>query len=119
MILQRDFGLKLEHVPYKGDVPAINDVHNGALDLTFASPTSAKPRIAAGGVRPIAMFDTASPVRSGWGWGQQYLKDGVIAVDAKVGKGRVLLFGPEILQRAQPHGTFKLLFNSLYLSILN
>lgn len=55
LILQRDFGLKLEHVPYKGDVPAINDVHNGALDLTFASPTSAKPRIAAGGVRPIAM----------------------------------------------------------------
>jgi hypothetical protein len=74
---------------------------------------------AAAGVFPIAMFDTATPVRSGWGWGQQYLKDGVIAVDAKVGKGRVLLFGPEILQRAQPHGTFKLLFNSLYLSIVN
>ena len=55
LILQRDFGLKLEHVPYKGDVPALNDVHNGALDLTFASPTSAKPRIAAGGVRAIAM----------------------------------------------------------------
>ena len=33
-----------------------------------------------------------------------------------VGKGRVVLFGPEILQRAQPHGTFKLLFNSLFLS---
>jgi hypothetical protein len=78
-----------------------------------------KDGAAAAGVRPIAMFDTASPVRSGWGWGQQYLKDGVIAVDAKVGKGRVLLFGPEILQRAQPHGTFKLLFNSLYLSIVN
>jgi len=55
LILQRDFGLKLEHVPYKGDVPALNDVHNGALDLTFASPTSAKPRIAAGSVRAIAM----------------------------------------------------------------
>jgi tripartite-type tricarboxylate transporter receptor subunit TctC len=55
LILQRDFGLKLEHVPYKGDVPALNDVQNGALDLTFASPTSAKPRIAGGGVRAIAM----------------------------------------------------------------
>src|SRR5262245_43827707 len=55
LILQRDFGLKLEHVPYKGDVPALNDVQNGALDLTFASPTSAKPRITAGGVRAIAM----------------------------------------------------------------
>jgi tripartite-type tricarboxylate transporter receptor subunit TctC len=55
LILQRDFGLKLEHVPYKGDVPALNDVQNGALDLTFASPTSAKPRITAGNVRAIAM----------------------------------------------------------------
>ena len=27
-----------------------------------------------------------------------------------------MLYGPEILQRAQPHGTFKLLFNALYAS---
>jgi hypothetical protein len=78
-----------------------------------------KDGAASAGVRPIAVFDTASPVRSGWGWGQHYLKDGVIAVEAKLGKGRVLLFGPEILQRAQPHGTFKLLFNSLYLSVVH
>ena len=35
----------------------------------------------------------------------------------RVGKGRVLLFGPEILQRAQPHGTFKLLFNGIFASV--
>ena len=29
----------------------------------------------------------------------------------------VLLFGPEILQRAQPHGTFKLLFNAIFSSV--
>jgi hypothetical protein len=38
----------------------------------------------------------------------------VIAVEARIGKGRVLLFGPEILHRAQPHGTFKLLFNAIF-----
>jgi tripartite-type tricarboxylate transporter receptor subunit TctC len=54
-IMKRDLGLALEHVPYKGDVPAITDVQNGALDITFSSPTSAKPRIAAGAIRPIAM----------------------------------------------------------------
>jgi tripartite-type tricarboxylate transporter receptor subunit TctC len=54
-ILKRDHGLNLEHVPYKGDVPAITDVQNGNLDLTFASPTSASPRIAAGAIKPIAM----------------------------------------------------------------
>jgi tripartite-type tricarboxylate transporter receptor subunit TctC len=54
-ILKRDLGLPLEHVPYKGDVPAITDVQNGALDTTFASPTSAKPRIAAGAIKALAM----------------------------------------------------------------
>jgi len=54
-IMKRELGLNLEHVPYKGDVPAITDVQNGALDTTFASPTSAKPRIAAGALRAIAM----------------------------------------------------------------
>lgn len=54
-IMKRDLGLDLNHVPYKGDVPAINDVANGALDVTFASPTSAKPRIAGNAIKPIAM----------------------------------------------------------------
>jgi tripartite-type tricarboxylate transporter receptor subunit TctC len=54
-ILKRDLGLPLEHVPYKGDVPAITDVQNGNLHLSFASPTSAIPRISGGAIRPIAM----------------------------------------------------------------
>ncbi len=62
LILARDHGLKLEHVPYKGDVPALTDVQNGALDVTFASPTSAKPRIAGGGVKALGM---TGPQRSG------------------------------------------------------
>jgi hypothetical protein len=41
------------------------------------------------------------------------LKGGVAAAEVTLGKGRIYLFGPEILQRAQPHGTFKLLFNAL------
>ena len=64
-------------------------------------------------VRVIARFDNATPLKSGWAWGQAYLKDGVVAADVQVGKGRVYLYGPEILHRAQPHGTFKLLFNAL------
>ena len=35
-------------------------------------------------------------------------------VDAAMGKGRVLLFGPEMNFRAQSHGTFKFLFNGIY-----
>ena len=71
-------------------------------------------RITGATVRPIASFDTATPLHSGWAWGQKYLEKGVVAAEATVGRGRVLLYGPEILHRAQPHGTFKLLFNALF-----
>ena len=73
---------------------------------------------ASNGVRAIAWYDSKTPLRSGWAWGQSYLENGVVAAEANVGKGKVLLFGPEILQRAQPHGTFKFLFNSLYSSVI-
>ncbi|MDQ3068885.1 MAG: M14 family metallopeptidase [Acidobacteriota bacterium] len=67
-------------------------------------------------VTPLVWFDGPAPLRSGWAWGQQHLDTGIAALEARVGAGRVVLFGPEILHRAQPHGTFKLLFNTLFLS---
>jgi hypothetical protein len=67
-----------------------------------------------GSVHPIAWFSTDKPLRSGWAWGQAYLKDGVAAFSATVGQGKLYAFGPEITFRAQTHGTFKLLFNQLY-----
>ena len=54
-ILKQDYGIEMNHVPYKGDVMAIIDVRNGTLDVSFASPTSAKPQIATGAIKPIAM----------------------------------------------------------------
>jgi hypothetical protein len=65
------------------------------------------------GVRPVAWYASDSPLRSGWAWGQTYLENGVAAVEAKVGTGTLYLFGPEITFRAQPHGTFKFLFNGI------
>jgi hypothetical protein len=67
-----------------------------------------------GTVRPIAWFANDHPLRSGWAWGQAYLRDGVAAFVATVGQGKLYTFGPEITFRAQTHGTFKLLFNQLY-----
>jgi hypothetical protein len=69
---------------------------------------------ASGTVRPVAWFATDKPLRSGWAWGQAYLRDGVAAFVANVGQGKLYAFGPEITFRAQTHGTFKLLFNELY-----
>ena len=61
----------------------------------------------------MAWFDSPTPLRSGWAYGQGYLNGGVVAVEAPVGKGRLFLFAPEIMFRGQPHGTFKFLFNGI------
>ncbi len=59
-------------------------------------------------------FDSEKPLRSGWAWGQAYLKNTVAVLEASVGKGKLVLYGPDVLFRAQPHGVFKLLFNGIY-----
>lgn len=88
------------------------------LDMYFnRSPVfNLKPESAFLNVKPVAWFDTDKPLRSGWAWGQNYLKGGIAIVEAEVGKGKLLLFGPEITFRAQPHGTFKFLFNGIFYS---
>jgi hypothetical protein len=64
-------------------------------------------------LQKVAWFDSKAPLRSGWAYGQQYLDGGTTIIDARVGKGRLVLFGPQILYRGQPHGTFKFLFNGI------
>ena len=71
------------------------------------------PDAAAKGVRVLATFDTDKPLTSGWAWGQELLKGGVAMAEAKMGTGTLWLFGPEILFRTQPHGTYKLFLNAL------
>jgi hypothetical protein len=63
--------------------------------------------------RRVAWYPNAAPLRSGWALGQRYLNGHAAAVDAPLGRGRVIVFGPEITYRAQSHGTFKFLFNAI------
>ena len=72
------------------------------------------PNAGSQGIQAVAWFGP-EPLRSGWAWGQTFLETGVAAALAKVGEGNVVLFGPEIHFRAQPHSSFKLLFNAIYL----
>jgi hypothetical protein len=73
-----------------------------------------RPDAALKNVKPVAWYDSQTPLRSGWAWGQQYLNEAVSIVDAPLGKGHIVLFGNEVNWRGQPHGTFKLLFNGIY-----
>jgi hypothetical protein len=65
------------------------------------------------GIKRIAWIDDANPLRSGWAWGQRYLSGVTEVLQAPVGKGMLVLYGPDPYFRSQPHGTFKILFNGL------
>ena len=67
------------------------------------------------GVTPIAWYAKEDLLRSGWAWNASYLDQGIAALKAEIGKGNIYAFGPEILFRGQSHGTYKLLFNTLYI----
>jgi hypothetical protein len=64
--------------------------------------------------KAIGVFEGEKTLRSGWAWGQERLNGTAAIVEVPIGKGTLLLVGPEINFRAQPHGTFKLLFNALF-----
>ena len=84
-------------------------------DVMFVGSPTFRVSLAAEakGIQRVAWFDSKTPLRSGWAWGQEHLQGGVAIADAKVGQGHLVMCGPEILFRAQPHGTFKFLFNSI------
>jgi len=70
--------------------------------------------IAHGELIPLAWYASDKSLRSGWAFGQTYLQDGIAAFQAKVGKGNLYVFGPEVTFRGQTHNTFKMVFNQLY-----
>jgi len=66
------------------------------------------------GATPIAWFDRPDPLRSGWAWGQQHLDGAASILEARLGRGKVFLIGPEVTQLGQSQGTYAFLFNGLY-----
>src|SRR5690606_30285982 len=70
------------------------------VDVMFDNSPVMRIAEGATGVRPIAWFDTAAPLRSGWAWGEHVLEGAVAMAEADVGSGRLFLFGPEVLFRA-------------------
>ena len=88
----------------------ITDVYFDNSPVFKLNPTA----VSSGVIKPLAWFGTDKILRSGWSWGETYLKNGITAFEASVGKGKLYAFTPEITFRAQAQGTFKLLFNQLY-----
>lgn len=70
-------------------------------------------------VKVIAKYpDTENPLLSGWILGDKLIRGKAALVEAKLGKGRVVMFGFRPQYRAQSLATFPLLFNSILTSKL-
>ena len=70
---------------------------------------------AAGQMTSVAKYADSGLLMSGWMRGEEQLRGKAAVGRARLGQGEVVLLGFPTHFRGQPHGTFKLLFNSIYL----
>jgi tripartite-type tricarboxylate transporter receptor subunit TctC len=56
LVLEKQAGIKLLHVPYKGAAESMNALLAGQVDSAFGAYEEMKPMIDAGRVRPLALF---------------------------------------------------------------
>ena len=66
-------------------------------------------------VTVVARYPERELLLSGWILGEDLLANQAAVVEARLGRGRVVLLGLRAQHRGQSHGTFKLLFNSLFM----
>ena len=64
-------------------------------------------------VERIASYVDRDIMQSGWLLGEEHIANRAAMVSVAMGSGRVVLIGFRAQHRAQTHGTFKLVFNSL------
>jgi hypothetical protein len=95
------YGMGAEEVAYFADSPAFQ-----------TSPPDARFER-----RVVAAYpeNAADILVSGYLKGGEMLEKRAAVIDYRVGKGRIVLIGFRPQYRAQPHRTFKLLWNALYL----
>jgi hypothetical protein len=60
-----------------------------------------------------ARYARSDLLASGWALGEQRLHGKAAVLSAKIGAGKVFLFGADVVYRGQPTATWKLLFNAL------
>ena len=66
----------------------------------------------------VARYSDTILLESGWVHGGDLITDKPAIVEVSFGKGNIILLGFRVQNRAQPHGTFRLLFNAIQRSTL-
>ena len=84
------------------------------VPVFFDSSPVFKATPGATGLKTVAAFAGPTPLMSGWALGQELLEGASAILQSCVGNGQLVLYGPEVNQRAQSHAAFKFLFNGLY-----
>ena len=56
VVLNHAIGVKITHVPYRGETPAMQDLLGGRIDYFCGIVATAKPHIESGAVKAIAIF---------------------------------------------------------------
>ena len=70
------------------------------MALTFTEATRSSRRMA---------------LASGWAVGAEFLADKAAVLHTRLGEGRIVLFGSDVVFRGQPQGSLKMLFNAVLL----
>ena len=71
-------------------------------------------------IETVVKYADKDILMSGWAKGEySYLKNNGALMDVKMGEGHVILFGFRPQFRGQPRGTYKLIFNSIYLGAMD
>jgi hypothetical protein len=83
------------------------------LDVFFDRSPSFEADGAAAGVHRVAWYPQAGVLQSGWAVGQERLAGSAAALDIDIGRGKLILLGPEVAQRGQSAAAFRFLFNGL------
>jgi hypothetical protein len=94
--------------PLTWGLPADLDVYSDG------SPAFSVTAGAAGVTTPVT-YPASNILRSGWLLGENVIAGKTAVADVKYGDGQVALLGVSVQHRAEAHGTYKLLFNSLFL----
>ena len=100
--------LALDH-PVNAGMPARACVMN-VMNNAYA------PGRGAEGLRAIAQYPDEPLVASGYAIGEARLRTRLAAFDVAMGRGRIVVLGFRVQHRGQTWGTFKLLFNAIFLA---
>jgi hypothetical protein len=106
-ILRMEFDT--EHPIAYGMAKEAGTIFDGSCAFTVMPSFDSKDE-----VKTIAKYPGENPLMSGWIFGDSLIRQKSSIVEVPYGKGKIILLGFPVQFRAQPYGTFKLLFNAIF-----